>query len=378
LFTDEELNHLSALRSGERIHHFDVLRGFFILLALYQHYVGYLNYWLVYYFRESGDTLEHYYSTFASYVGVRLPMDTVAMTFGQIFIPWVSQIYLTLAAFNLARKNGDDFNRSLSGKLKIYAVIFGFFWLENFSVAISFGHALSFYPIMAWMVILSIIALCFRFFRIWGVVALLLLSFTRFLMPEIHLADQGVSFLQYWIHPDVEYEARLEYFLASGCLGFLLGHFFYHGKNIQRYFKVGFVGSVFLIFPWIIFGTPYHIERLDIFATEHDLAKNVLGTLYILGIQSLVLLGFLYVECRGKIYKVPVVTWVGVSSLLVFGFHRLFFVHIAGPWWAYLRSVWFELPPVNSTIHIWFIMAVYLGLCLVIQRVGLLRLMDRA
>lgn len=374
---DEALDKLQTLRAGARITHFDLLRGFFVLLALYQHYGGYFNYWMVYYFRESAETIALYYSSFADYQGVRLPMDTISHHFATFFIPWVSQVYLTLAAFNLARYKGDDFNKRFPMKLKIYGVLFIFFFLENFTVAINLGNALSFYPIMAWMVILSAIAVVFRYLGPIGVALLGLLTFTRFLMPEVYLSDQFASFAQYWVHPDFEYEARLEYYSASGCMGFLLGYCFYHRPDIRLIFKLSFVLGVLLMIPWIIWGEPYIVQRLDVYAGEHDLAKDFLGTLYILGTQMLFLMSFLWLEARGVFIKIPLISWVGFYSLFVFGFHRIFFIHIAGPLWAYVLGVWLELPPRNSTLDIWIIIFCYLALCWATLKIRFLRMMDR-
>lgn len=373
------MKNLAELKAGQRIVHYDLLRGFFILLALYQHYTGYFNYWMVDYFRESGTTLENYYASFYAYKGVRLPMDDIAAWFSVVFIPWVSQVYLTLAAFNLARRSPKDFPQVFASKVKVYGVLFAIFFFENFLVATSFGHALSFYPIMAWMVILSIIAVGYRLLGVAGVWLLLALSLVRFIAPETWLfSDAFEQFVQYWVHPGFEYDARLEYFFTSGCMGFLLGYLFYHCKTFSWTFPalVGF-GVLSMILGYTL-GPEFTVDRFDVYATEHDLTRNFWGGVYIWGAQLTVMVAFLWTECLGYKVRLPVVSWVGVSSLLVFGLHRLFFIHIGGPLWSWWQSVWLELPPVNSTWHTWVLMAAFLFWCLLIQRGRILSLIERS
>jgi hypothetical protein len=372
-----ELGLIDSLRNKERLLYLDVLRGFFVFLALSQHYSGYINYWMVYYFRESRETIEHYYPSFFDYVGVRIPIDTYSYWLSMIFTPWVTHVYLALAALNLAKRKDLDFDLHYFNKIKIFTVLFLFFFFENFTVALNLGDALSFYPLMAWMVILVLIATAYRLARLKGVIALMVLNYCRFLIPDSWaLTDQGISFFQYWIHPDFNYESRIEYFLESGCLGFLIGYQLYHGR-LSRYYFHSICISLIVIIAWYFWGPAIIMERLDVYATEHDLAKDWLGMLYLLSIQYLVITGFLYLEGRGFILKLRLFQWIGVSSLLIFGLHRVFFVHIAGPIWAWVRGVWFELPPMHNLFEVWFIIGVFLILCRLIQKSQILQFLQR-
>ncbi len=365
------------LRSGDRIHHFDLLRGFFILLALYQHYTGYFNHWFVSYFKESGEALSLYYESFVPFIGVRLPMDQCSYIFSLIFIPWVSQIYLTLASFNLAKRTGLDFQQKLPAKLKVFALLFGFFLIENLIVAPDFGQGLSFYPIMAWMIILSMIGVLFRFGGIKMIWLLFALSFLRFPIPFTY-ADTLSHFLQSWIHPSFEYDARIEYYLSSGCLGFLMGHYYYHHNFGKRFHLPGIILGLVLIALWFAFGDAYTVTRLDIYETEHDLTLSFLGLLYLIGVQLVVMLGFLKLEEMGFVIKCKPVSWVGVHSLLVFCFHRIYFIFIAGPIWSFYTSVIMEREPYNSTIDIWMIMFFYLVGIAIIYKTKILELIARS
>jgi hypothetical protein len=72
------------------------------------------------------------------------------------------------------------------------------------------------------------------------------------------------------------------------------------------------------------------------------------------------MLGFLKLEELGFTIKCKPVSWVGVHSLLVFCFHRIYFVFIAGPIWSFYTSVVMAREPYNSTVDIWMIMLFYL------------------
>jgi hypothetical protein len=371
------LNVFDSLRNKERIIHLDLLRGFFVFLALSQHYSGYINYWMVYYFRETRETIENYYPAFLDYMGVRIPIDTSAYWLSMIFTPWVSHVYLALAALNLAKRQGEDFDLHFFKRIKIYILLFFFFFFENFIVALNLGDALSFYPLMAWMIILTLIAIVYRYARLKGVFILLLLNYCRFLIPEsLSFTDQGISFLQYWIHPEFNYESRVEYFLESGCLGFILGNQLYHGK-INRIFAPSIVISFIIITSWYFWGPAITMERLDVYATEHDLAKDWLGMLYLLAVQYLIIIFFLFLEAKGLILNISLFKWIGASSLFIFGLHRVFFVHIAGPIWAWIRGAWLELAPHYNLLEVWAIIAIYLVFCRLIQTSQILRLLQR-
>lgn len=367
----------TLLDPEQRLENFDFLRGIFIFLALYQHFTVYLSYWFVDYFNEQA-YLESLYSVFQGYMGVRLPADEVTTTFAWIFTAWVSQIYLTLAAFNLSKRNRIEFKKILPSKLKVFLSIYLFFLLEAFVVAPNLGRSLSFSPIMAWMVILTFISLLYSYFGERGVFILLCLSFTRWLVP--HSMNLSVDFeiwVQEWIHPAFEYDARIEYFLSSGCLGFLIGRFYYGFTQWRRYqLSLIFLGVVLCV-PWIVIGEPYEIDKFNLFSTEHDLAEDFLGSLYIYGAQLILIPSFLWLQMKNVKLKIPFFHWIGVYSILVFAFHRIFMVHIGGPLWAYTTAVVLEQRPVNNFYTAWVLIGFCVFLCWLIKKTNLPRLISR-
>lgn len=360
-----------------RLVNLDFLRGVFIFLALYQHYTVFINYWFVHYFKEQKFTNE-FYSIFEGMMGVRIPADDLSVNFAWFFTTWVSQIYLTLAAFNLSTRTQEEFKKVYFTKLKLFAIIFLFFMIESFVVAPNLGFALSITPIMTWMVVLTLLAVIFRYFGEKGVLLLLAFSFVRWLTPmHFSLSIDFEVWMQNWIHPDFEYDARIEYFLTSGCLGFLLGRLYYGHQHGQKLLLSILPLGLLLALPWLIWGDPYTINRMNLFETEHQLAKDFLGSIYIYGVQLFLIPFFIIMEGRGVVFRIPFFHWLGVNSLTVFAFHRIYFIFIGGPLWAYLVAVVFDSPLSHQSVIIWFNIAICALFCLIFQKTKMAQILLR-
>lgn len=315
----------------DRIHSYDLLRGFFIFLALWQHFCFYLNVWYADYFREFS-VLNQTYSVHKSMIGQVLPLDKFTYFIAWFFTPWVSQIYLTLAAFNLSRKNEVDFASVYNGKMKIYFMIWIFFTFENFMVAPNFGEALSFYPIMAWMVILGLIATLYRYFGVKAIWAVFILSFTRWVLPDLTFLHHLLQWAKIHIHESYEFDAQIDYFISSGCMGFLMGYYYHHREwGLSREVKLIGMGLI-LIIIWLLFGEANQMNVYNIFDTEHMMAETFFGTLCILGTQLIILPSFLALEkSLDKPIRLPLFNYVGVESLSIFALHRILFMFFFAP-----------------------------------------------
>jgi len=265
-------------------------------------------------------------------IGHQVATDSFNHILGVIFIPWVSQVYLTLASFNLAKRSPEVFRSQLNQKLKIFGLIFIYFLMENFIVAPNFGQAISFYPIMLWMIVMSIMGIVYSLVGIWGIVSLTLISLLRWLLPIEFFSNIFQNIMVQSVHPGFEYDARIDYFFTSGCLGFLMGYVHYHKPNLKKLKDLYFIllGAA-LVFFYLIYGDAIVIDPSNAFAHEHDLAQTFSGTLYILGIQAIVISSFLWLEKKSINFNVPIISWVGANSILVFAFHRIFFVRMLGP-----------------------------------------------
>lgn len=350
-----------------RIVNLDFLRGFFVILAMDQHFTYYINMWYVEYFRDSS-ALTTTYKVHFPMIGHQIATDRFNHILGLIFTPWVSQIYLTLAAFNLAKRAPDLFRKELPAKLKVFTLIFLFFVMENFIVAPNLGQAISFYPIMLWMFILGIISVAYSFTGIMGVLVLAILSLFRFLLPVEILSNLFQSIMIYNIHPGFEYDARIEYFFTSGCLGFLMGYIHYHKPKLKDLKDIYFIlAGVVLVAFYVAYGDPFVIDPANAFMHEHDLAQTFSGTMYILGIQAIVISSFLWLERKNIKFNVPVITWVGLHSILVFAFHRIFFVRILGPISVLIGSLTGRTLGA-STIELYTYVGITIAVCYLIKR----------
>lgn len=254
------------------------------------------------------------------------PMDAPTIITSLICVPWVSQIYLTLAAFNLASRDLEDFKKVWKSKLSIFGLLFLFFVAENFMVAQTFGEAVSLYPIMTWMIILSLLTVVYRFVGVIGIVFLLALSLIQFLLPE------GFNFEAYArsnIHPNITFDAAPNLFLASGSLGFLMGWGWYHSSLSKvKSLVSGIIMGVILFLIGFMNSQRFYLEPNDLFATEHLKAITFFGTTELLGIQLFVLSLFLLLHYKNIMAPkiIGIFNWIGIKSITIFAFHRIFFL----------------------------------------------------
>ncbi|MDD4973038.1 MAG: hypothetical protein PHY93_01740 [Bacteriovorax sp.] len=357
--------------TSTRIVNLDFLRGLFIIFALDEHFTYYINMWYVEYFRDA-IALTSTYKIHFPMIGQQIATDHFNYMLGVVFIPWVSQVYLTLASFNLAKKSQYIFKEELGPKLKIFGLIYLFFLMENFIVAPNLGQAISFYPIMLWMIIMSLLSIVYSFVGVRGVLVLTIISLFRWILPVDLISNLFQSFIIYNIHSGFEYDARIEYFFTSGCLGFLMGYVHYHKPNLRHLKDIYFIlmGIVLVAF-YLAYGEPLVQDPANAFAHEHDLARNFSGTLYILGIQAIVISSFLWLEKKSIRFKIPIVNWVGFNSILIFAFHRIFFVRILAPLSVLFGSLYGRTLGA-STLEMYIYVGITIAVCYFIKtsRVG--------
>src|SRR5690606_16306934 len=95
-------NSVDGMDAPKRVHCLDFLRGFFVFLALWQHFGYYLNFWYVDYF-GGWSYWENLLDFHKPFLGRQLSVDSVSTWAAWCFTPWVSQFYLFLAAINHAK-----------------------------------------------------------------------------------------------------------------------------------------------------------------------------------------------------------------------------------------------------------------------------------
>lgn len=367
---------MDTQKQNERIIWFDVVRGLFIFLALWHHYAQDVLVWYMDYFKER-DLLSSLHSVHQMMIGQKNIPTEFGVKYGAIFVPWVNQIYLTMAAFNLASRNQAEFSKVWLGKLYVFALLFLFFLGEKFIIAKNLGEALALYPIMSWMVILSIISVLFRFMGIAGVIFLFVLAMSQWILP---LGDFNLEvWLQQNFHPYMNLDASINFFAASGAMGFMLGYLYYHKPDLLGKFqwvKLAFIGVImFAIGNYL--SEPFFFDKNDLYSTEHAKASTFMGTVEILGIQiavlaSMLLLHFRKIKPRG----LKLMEWVGINSLAIFAFHRIFFIHMWMPLVVYYCSVTGQIIP-NTTPFLWFSIAMEFAFVWFLMKTKMLRIIMR-
>lgn len=326
-----------------RLHTFDLLRGFFIFLALLEHYTYYNNVWFLYFFKNQS-ALDSSYSFYNSVVGKALPMDNALYFLAITFVPWVSQIYLTLAAFNLSKRDKLEFRGVMGAKFKIFLLLFIFFTLENFVVSPDFGSALSLYPIQTWMLLLGALTLIYGVLGTPGVIGWMILGLiVQSLATEVFDHIEGL-FQALW-HPNFEIDARPHYFWVSSCMGFLIGRLFYTQKlnDLKPLFGLGILG-VIMCLPYWIGDAPFTVDHYNVFKTEHYLSYTLEGNLYLWGTQLILLAAALKMEKLRISRPIPILSYIGIASLPIFALHRVFYVHIYGPCREFLGAKFNFIP----------------------------------
>ena len=210
-----------------RIYGLDFLRGLFIVMAIFEHYCGYLNYWYVDFFHREMPAWKSVYGSHLAMAGNQLPMDTLSATLTTYCVPWVSQIYLALAAFNLSRKPQHEFSTTLNSKLALFAGCYLALVCESMLVAPNFGEAISFYPVMLWMVLLALFSMVYSLLGITGMILLIpLAAISSFSIDHSHSLFTSVeTWIQTHVHTDFEIDSHFDEFMLSGCIGFVYGWF---------------------------------------------------------------------------------------------------------------------------------------------------------
>ncbi|MBH47479.1 MAG: hypothetical protein CME71_04855 [Halobacteriovorax sp.] len=321
----------------QRVLCLDFLRGFFVFLALWQHFAYYLNFWYLDY-HGGWSFWGELFSPHSSFVGQQIPVDGVSHWAAWFFTPWVSQVYLFLAAFNLAKSRPESIKVTFKNKTLLFLGLFFLFSAENLIVAPNIGEAFSIYPLQIWMLLLGLLLVAERFFGERGIWFLFVFGLTKFGLPVDEAFSSLELVLQEIFHKRFEFDARPNYFLSSAALGFLMGKAWW-SQNIKRV-KIWTALGVACMLVWLAFGPSFSVDPLDVFKTEHDLADSFLGLIGIHGIELLVVGAFLLIKDRGFDINVSLFNWVGRYSLLVFFLHRIVFLKMIMPLRMLLAS-WF-------------------------------------
>lgn len=338
-----------GMEATQRVKCLDFLRGFFVFLALWQHFAYYINYWFVRYY-GGWSFWGDYFESQVQNVGVQIPADEVSTWAAWFFTPWVSQIYLFLAAFNLAKRDHLELREKVSKKVLIFFSLFFVFSFENMLVAPNIGEAFSLYPLQTWMLILGVILGVYAWIGTKGVWLIFSIGLLKFLIP-LDVAYEAIeNVVRSNLHENFEIDARPDYFMSSAALGFLVGRSWWQQKY-HELLRWGIVGLCAFIIWWI-FGESFTVISEDVFATEHDLAKTLIGSIGIYGIELLVISFTLGLKIKGIDLDIGIFNWIGRFSFLVFLFHRIIFVKLILPVRMIIAET-FDHPLNGSFVELW-------------------------
>lgn len=317
------MNEPQPAAGGEhsRIHALDLLRGTYIILAMIQHYTGVLN----------------------GSLGLR-PDGFIQWLFYNL-TPSGDHLFLALAAFNIGKRPPTEYRAVYLQKTAIYASLFVFFFFESFFRTYDLGQALTWGPLLTWMIVLMLLATVHRFWG-WAGVALLFCAQTAFwVLP----ADQWANAINSAVReglglPSFQYESRLDYFIGSGCVGYLLGVWHYHGPRPAPQKHLWTIAAgLLLTVPFCISGE-YWVLNLDaVWENEYLVASQFVGIMYIWGVQAAAIGIAIFAEQLGVPLRVPILDWCGRYSFLVFAVHYAFFVNVMLPLRVLAAKLW-ELP----------------------------------
>lgn len=370
----------------KRIIWFDMLRGFFIFLAMWEHWGVAINVWYIEYFKEGflinnhlgvgGVANNNIYQVHQNMLGKIIHPDTISVWASYLFTPWVMAVYLTMAAFNLASRNQEDFSQVWKQKLSLYGTLLIFFIVENFVIASNLGEALTLYPLMTWMIILSLLTVLYRFTGLGGIVALFCLSMAQWILPLPEIAiDQ---YLKMNIHPTMSLDASPHYFISSGSLGFILGYLYYHQPSFQKISRWGLVilAGLFMFAVGFKYSDAYYIEPGAYLKTEHIKASTFFGMIEILGIQLVVLSLALIAHFKDlKPSKfLSGFIWIGINSLGIFALHRVFFFYLWMPTVTWFTAFIGTTLPTHILAFVWPTIIVYLIFFYFMVKTKILRL----
>ncbi len=302
---------------GTRLQALDAFRGMAILLMLMQ------------------------YTMYVLGQGLSLPMSPGAMGLATIATPTISQSYLAIATFLLGLRSSDELRPHYRKKLFAYAALFIAFTFELLLVDIDGYHrdlsqAFEFNAIMCWM---SCLAICLTLHvfvpRPYIAIGLALIVAERF-FNNGHWGDLVQVKVSEVLGVAINYDVRIEDFIGSAFVGLGVAELYKKWKHEVLFWPLVCLAGLLLFLPWVLWGAPYTPALFDPYSNEFQLARSGVGSLAIWG-SILLLFGVFFCIVRDR--SLPLVSWCGRSSLLIYATHKLLLGRVGLPLFVELRSV---------------------------------------
>tara|TARA_Y100000768_G_C23980695_1_gene685602 strand:- start:1550 stop:2641 length:1092 start_codon:yes stop_codon:yes gene_type:complete len=341
--------------SDKRLVTFDTLRGFFVFLALYEHYNYFFNFlFLDYHYSFTPQDFSFVYNLSAQN---KLQMDHLSYMFMKTFGAWVSQVYIALALFNLGMKADKLTKEKMKRNNKWFALLFFAFFLENILISRSIGQVFSPNALMVWMMILFFFNTChFYGGKYVTIIMALLIGSVNFFAPWREIFERAqVNFYQHF-NVFIDLEARAEVFIYSALIGYLFG-LIYYKIDIQKLKLIGslsFLGAM----SFMHLAPLYPVDKADIFLHEYFWAFHRLGSLCVWFTISSVICLACVLEKKERPVILPFFTNIGRKSLGFFLGHKLYFIYFFIPVYLVVAYV-LGLPIYNGSPMIWLAIILY-------------------
>lgn len=318
--------HTVEAAAPSREHVLDALRGFAIIFAIVEHYIAFLQVWYAGYFKEYR-FIDGAFAVFKPRIGQVLAMDETCHALAVALIPWLSQLYIFLAAANLARRERKDFAAVYPRKMRLFAVLFAAFTIEQMILARDFGEMLLFGPTQLWCLLLAVIATLYRFGGAWPVAALFALAWLRFLLPSAPLEAAAQRWVATNIHPSVLIDAWPDIFLPAATGGFLFTILMKRRRATVPLAVAALLGIVW----YKATRPPYYVPYDRVFATEHLVTGHAAGQAGVLGMLVLLTLAAGLLDKTRLNRPWPLLSWAGREILPLYLVHKIYFVFFYMP-----------------------------------------------
>ncbi|MBD63780.1 MAG: hypothetical protein CME62_01120 [Halobacteriovoraceae bacterium] len=310
----------------KRLETFDFLRGIFIFFAFLQHYSFYMNHiWVGYYDR-------FYFGKLAGNIQAGLgplPIDNILTWMVVFIVPWTIQVYLALATFNLGLNSHKLSKEKLASYNRKYLALFLYFTLEKFIIGRNIGEILSPNPLQIWMIALALLANGYFYFGVRVTSLFFVIAGTAQFYTPLNSWTRSFEEVLHNIHPEFSLEIRPDIFFLGALAGFLIGK--YHHKIKDEFILLITVLSLFAIIGVNQFTPPFPYDVNNVFFDEYAWCYNIFGLASIVLTIILIISASLFLERKNFGVKLPGINQVGVHSLILFVFHRIFFIYLYLP-----------------------------------------------
>lgn len=333
---------------------FDSLRGFFLFLALLEHFGFLMNHIIVGYYEP------HYFGSINLPINPLqglLPTDGFLSWLMKFFGAWVSQIYLSLATLNLGLKYKELDQKRFRRNTIRFSFLFVLFTLEKFIIGRNIGEILSPNPLQNWMIVLIFLNCSLYYLKdIKTYIISSILGIVHFILPiDSFFRSLEVSLQQ--IHLEFSLEVRPDIFLISGLIGLIFGIAL--EKLESKKLKI-LAALSFIIIVIVNFFTPeYPIDRSNILLYEYDWSYNFLGSISIWSTIVFICSLACLLELKNKLTRWPLFNQIGKDSLWFFVFHRIFFIYLFIPFRLFITRWELFSSIENSWVNDFSAVAIY-------------------